>query len=80
MHWTQKPIAMDPDVQPGTLWSGGGVVDKDDTSGLRTGSSDPIVVFSNTDGVSVYYSNDNGQTFQAYDKGRQADRHPGRQP
>jgi fructan beta-fructosidase len=69
VHWTQKPIAMDPDVQPGTLWSGGGVVDKDNTSGLKTGSLDPIVVFSNTDGVSVYYSNDNGHTFQAYDKG-----------
>jgi fructan beta-fructosidase len=70
VHWTQKPIALEPGVQPGTLWSGGGVVDKDNTSGLKTGALDPIVVFSNTDGVSVYYSNDNGQTFQAYDKGR----------
>ncbi|MFJ4925029.1 glycoside hydrolase family 32 protein [Streptomyces sp. NPDC088736] len=70
VHWTQKPMALEPGVHPGTLFSGGGVVDKDDTSGLRTGSLDPIVVFSNTDGVSVYYSNDNGRTFQAYDKGR----------
>ncbi|MGW2843299.1 glycoside hydrolase family 32 protein [Streptomyces sp. NPDC001493] len=70
VHWTQKPIALEPDVHPGTLFSGGGVVDKDNTSGLKTGSLDPIVVFSNTDGVSVFYSNDNGQTFQAYDKGR----------
>ncbi|MCX5401552.1 glycoside hydrolase family 32 protein [Streptomyces sp. NBC_00102] len=70
VHWTQKPIALEPEVHPGTLFSGGGVVDKDNTSGLKTGSLDPIVVFSNTDGVSVFYSNDNGQTFQAYDKGR----------
>ncbi|WP_329138968.1 glycoside hydrolase family 32 protein [Streptomyces sp. NBC_01476] len=70
VHWTQKPIAMEPGVHPGDLWSGGGVVDKDNTAGLKTGSLDPIVVFSNTNGVSVYYSNDNGQTFQAYDKGR----------
>ncbi|MYQ75791.1 MULTISPECIES: glycoside hydrolase family 32 protein [unclassified Streptomyces] len=70
VHWTQKPIALEPDVHPGTLFSGGGVVDKDNTSGLKTGADDPIVVFANTDGVSVYYSNDNGKTFQAYDKGR----------
>jgi fructan beta-fructosidase len=70
VHWTQKPIALEPGVHSGTLFSGGGVVDKDNTSGLKTGSLDPIVVFSNTDGVSIFYSNDNGQTFQAYDKGR----------
>ncbi|MBM9504160.1 glycoside hydrolase family 32 protein [Actinacidiphila acididurans] len=70
VHWTQKPIALEPGVHPGDLWSGGGVVDKANTSGLKTGSLDPIVVFSNTDGVSVFYSNDNGRTFQAYDKGR----------
>ncbi|MFG3102768.1 glycoside hydrolase family 32 protein [Streptomyces sp. NPDC048182] len=70
VHWTQKPIALEPDVNPGTLFSGGGVVDKDNTSGLKTGGYDPIVVFSNTDGVSVHYSNDNGKTFQSYDHGR----------
>jgi fructan beta-fructosidase len=70
VHWTQKPVALEPGVQPGNLWSGAGVADKDNTSGLRTGSMDPIVVFSNTDGVSMYYSNDNGRTFQAYDNGR----------
>ncbi|HEY5835175.1 glycoside hydrolase family 32 protein [Streptomyces sp.] len=70
VHWTQKPIALEPGVQPGgPMWSGGGVVDSANTSGLKTGSLDPIVVFSNINGVSVYYSNDNGQTFQAYDNG-----------
>jgi fructan beta-fructosidase len=70
VHWTQKPIALEPGVHPGNLWSGGGVVDTNNTSGLRTGALDPIVVYSNTDGVSIFYSNDNGQSFQAYDKGR----------
>lgn len=76
VHWTQKPIALEPGIHPGTLFSGGGVVDKDNTSGLKTGALDPIVVFSNTDGVSVFYSNDNGQSFQAYDKGRKRIRIP----
>ncbi|WP_330275416.1 glycoside hydrolase family 32 protein [Lentzea sp. NBC_00516] len=70
VHWTQKPIALEPGVHPGTLFSGGGIVDKFNTSGLKTGALDPIVVFSNTNGVSVFYSNDNGRSFQAYDGGR----------
>ncbi|MGW6441730.1 glycoside hydrolase family 32 protein [Lentzea sp. NPDC055074] len=70
VHWTQKPIALEPGVHPGTLFSGGGIVDKANTSGLKTGALDPIVVFSNTNGVSVFYSNDNGRSFQAYDGGR----------
>jgi fructan beta-fructosidase len=70
VHWTQKPIALEPEVHPGTLFSGGGVVDRGNTSGLKTGPLDPIVVFSNTDGVSIFVSNDNGRSFQAYDKGR----------
>ncbi|USX55601.1 glycoside hydrolase family 32 protein [Lentzea sp. HUAS12] len=70
VHWTQKPVALEPGVHPGTLFSGGGVVDKANTSGLRTGALDPIVVFSNTNGVSIFYSNDNGRSFQAYDGGR----------
>ncbi|MEV6646902.1 glycoside hydrolase family 32 protein [Amycolatopsis sp. NPDC051371] len=70
VQWTQKPVALEPGVHPGTLFSGGGVVDKANTSGLKTGSLDPIVVFSNTNGVSVFYSNDDGRSFQAYDQGR----------
>jgi fructan beta-fructosidase len=70
VHWTQKPVALEPGVHPGTLFSGGGVVDRDNTSGLKTGPLDPIVVYSNVNGVSIFYSNDNGRSFQAYDKGR----------
>ncbi|WP_106124295.1 GH32 C-terminal domain-containing protein [Pseudosporangium ferrugineum] len=70
VHWTQRPVALEPGVHPGNLWSGGGVVDTANTSGLRTGSRAPIVVFTGTDGVSVAYSNDGGDTFQPYDHGR----------
>ncbi|WP_199509641.1 GH32 C-terminal domain-containing protein [Nucisporomicrobium flavum] len=70
VHWTQRPIALEPGVHPGNLFSGGGVVDSANTSGLRTGDRAPIVVFTGTDGVSVAFSNDGGETFQPYDHGR----------
>jgi len=69
VHWVQKPIALEPGVHPGDLWSGGGIVDTGNASGLKTGSEDPIVVYSGTNGVRVFYSNDGGNTFQAYRKG-----------
>ena len=70
VHWVQKPIALEPGVHPGDLWSGAGVVDVNNTSGLRTGSDQPLVVFSGTNGVIIHYSTDGGRTFQTYDKGR----------
>ncbi|HEX8343979.1 MAG TPA: glycoside hydrolase family 32 protein, partial [Actinoplanes sp.] len=70
VHWTQRPIALEPGVHPGDLFSGGGVVDTANTSGLGTGPDAPIVVFTGTNGVSVAYSNDGGRTFQSYDGGR----------
>ncbi|TCN40491.1 levanase/fructan beta-fructosidase [Kribbella orskensis] len=70
IHWRQQPIALDPRIHPGDLWSGGGVVDTRDTSGLKDGSHDPIVVFSGTQGVRMLYSLDGGSTFTAYDDGR----------
>ncbi|MEV0388549.1 glycoside hydrolase family 32 protein [Nonomuraea sp. NPDC050643] len=77
VHWTQKPIALEPGVHPGDLWSGAGVVDSGNTSGLRTGTEDPLVVFSGTNGVSVFYSLDAGRTFQSYDGGRKVVTMPG---
>jgi fructan beta-fructosidase len=71
VHWTQRPIALEPGVHPGDLWSGAGVVDTTNTSGLRTGDDDPIVVFTGTDGVTVAYSTDGARTFQSYAGGRQ---------
>lgn len=70
VHWTQRPIALEPGVHPGDLFSGGGVVDTANTSGLGTAQNPPIVVFSGTDGVRVFYSTDGARTFQTYDGGR----------
>ncbi|MEV4510126.1 glycoside hydrolase family 32 protein [Dactylosporangium sp. NPDC049525] len=70
VHWTQKPIALEPGVHPGDLFSGAGVVDAGNTSGLRTATDAPIVVFTGTNGVSIAYSTDGARTFQSYDRGR----------
>lgn len=78
VHWTQRSIALEPDVHPGDLWSGGGVVDVANTSGLKSGDDDPIVVFSGRNGVQVFYSTDGARTFAAYDHGR-AVADPGRE-
>ncbi|GAA3213225.1 GH32 C-terminal domain-containing protein [Dactylosporangium siamense] len=70
VHWTQKPVALEPGAHPGDLFSGAGVVDTTNTSGLRTGTDAPIVVFTGTNGVSIAYSTDGARTFQNYDRGR----------
>jgi fructan beta-fructosidase len=70
VHWTQQPNALDPATHPGDLWSGGGVVDLHNTSGLKDGPEDPIMVFSGTQGVRMFSSLDGGFTFTPYDDGR----------
>ncbi|MFD7158733.1 GH32 C-terminal domain-containing protein [Kribbella sp. NPDC059898] len=70
VHWEQGPVALDPKVHPGDLWSGGGVVDLANTSGLKNGDEDPIVVYSGTNGATVFYSLDGGNTFTAYAGGK----------
>ncbi|WP_371401192.1 glycoside hydrolase family 32 protein [Kribbella sp. NBC_00662] len=70
VHWTQQPIALDPQVHPGDLWSGGGVVDTKNVSGLKNGDDDPILVYSGTNGVTVFYSLDGGNTFASYADGK----------
>lgn len=70
VHWKQQPIALEPGVHPGDLWSGGGVVDTHNVTGLGDGSTAPIVVYSGTNGVTVFYSLDGGYTFRTYDDGR----------
>ncbi|QNE21938.1 glycoside hydrolase family 32 protein [Kribbella qitaiheensis] len=76
VHWRQKPIALEPGVHPGDLWSGGGVVDTGNVTGLKTGDDDPIVVYSGTDGVTVFYSLDGGNTFKSFDNGRKVVKPP----
>lgn len=79
VHWTQQPIALHPDVHPGALFSGGGVVDVANTSGLATGGHDPVVVFTGTDGVRGMVSLDGGYTFEPLDGGRVLATPPGRE-
>jgi fructan beta-fructosidase len=66
VHWTQKPIALEPGVHAGDLWSGNGIVDTRNVTGLKSGPDDPIVLFSGTGGVVVHYSLDGARTFQTY--------------
>lgn len=70
VHWTQKPIALEPGVHPGNLYSGGGVVDTNNVTGLRTGVDAPIIVFTGTNGVTIDYSTDGARTFQSYANGK----------
>lgn len=70
VHWKQKPIALEPGVHPGNLWSGGGVVDTRNSSGLGSVAKPAIIVYSGTNGVTAFYSTDGGFTFASYDGGR----------
>lgn len=79
IHWTEWPTAIHPD-KLGTIFSGSGVVDHRNTSGLQPAESDvaPIVLFYTYDGGTarfgapvtqgMAYSADGGQTFTKYDK------------
>jgi sucrose-6-phosphate hydrolase SacC (GH32 family) len=69
VHWTQQPIALEPGVHNATLWSGGGWVDTRNATGLKNGDHDPILLFTNTNGVSIAYSTDGGHRFQMYNGG-----------
>lgn len=71
VHWTQKPVALEPGVHAGNLWSGNGIVDTRNVTGLRSGPDDPILLFSGTNGVVVHYSLDGARTFQTFDRGRE---------
>lgn len=65
VHWTELPDALYPD-RLGSMWSGGGVVDWKNTSGLGTDSKPPMVLFYTAAGTPstqcLAYSND-GRTF-----------------
>ncbi|MEV8443941.1 ricin-type beta-trefoil lectin domain protein [Actinosynnema sp. NPDC051121] len=69
VHWTQQPIALEPGLHDATLFSGGGWVDANNVTGLKTGADAPILLFTNTNGVSIAYSTDGARTFRMYDGG-----------
>lgn len=70
VRWTQRPIALHPDVHPGVLFSGGGIVDRRNDSGLATDEHDPILVFTGTDEIRAMVSLDGAETFVPFDDGK----------
>jgi hypothetical protein len=79
VHWTEIGDALHPDAL-GTMFSGSGVVDTENTTGFKTGDEDPMVcIYTSAGGTnpwskdqpftqSIAYSNDRGRTWQAYEK------------
>ena len=75
LHWTEHPAALHPD-KLGTIFSGSGVVDHNNTSGFQKGNDKPIVLTFTYDGPSarhghrttqaIAYSTDGGKTFTKY--------------
>lgn len=72
VHWKQEPVALDPLVQQvdsSQLWSGSAWVDTTNASGLKQGDDDPILLYTNVDGVSIAYSTDGARTFRMWNGG-----------
>ena len=77
LHWEERPIALYAD-QEGQKWSGSGVVDWRNVSGLQQGEEPPLLLFYTGTGRSVHnpkpddfvqsiaYSNDRGRTWETY--------------
>ena len=76
VHWKQIAHALEPDEQFGWIWSGSAVVDARNTSGLRSGSEDPLIAIYTTGNTHVTphkkcvqciaFSNDRGRTWTKY--------------
>jgi fructan beta-fructosidase len=81
VHWEELPIAIYPREFGDWAFSGGAVVDWNNTAGFQTGDEPPIVAFytSTGRGECVAYSNDRGRTFTDYE-GNPVVRHQGRDP
>jgi fructan beta-fructosidase len=81
VHWEELPIALYPQKFGDWVFSGGAVVDKDNTSGWKKGTNSLIVAtYTSTGrGECIVYSNDRGRTFQEYE-GNPIIKHGGRDP
>ena len=76
VHWEQLPHAIEPD-ELGTIFSGSGVVDWNNTTGFQTGEESVLVVIYTSAGEfapketaytqSIAYSNDMGRTWTKYE-------------
>ena len=75
VHWEELPPALAPD-EHGAMYSGSGVVDWHNTSGLQSGADPPLVALYTADGRSadeerpftqcLAYSNDRGRTWSKH--------------
>jgi len=75
VHWEQLPIALFPDNDSKdsiecTAFSGSGLVDQNNVTGLQSGDEKTILLFytSQKCGQRLAYSNDKGRTWKKYDK------------
>jgi fructan beta-fructosidase len=80
LHWEELPIALYPD-ELGQIFSGSAVIDKHNTSGLKTTDEDVLVAIFTHHGEdnekqSIAYSNDSGRTWTKY-KGNPVISNPG---
>jgi fructan beta-fructosidase len=68
VHWRELPITLYPPKLGDHPYSGGAVVDRENTAGFKNGPEDPIViVFPSTKrGICLTYSTDGGQTFTEF--------------
>ena len=69
-HWTEQPVAIQNELG-WTAFSGSGVVDKNNDSGLKQGSDAPILLFYSQNcrsATALSYSVDGGKTFRQYEK------------
>lgn len=69
LHWRDLGVALEPDAgNANGLWSGGAVVDGNNTSGLQTGREKVLVAFYTRthSGACVFFSNDKGRTWRRY--------------
>jgi fructan beta-fructosidase len=81
LHWEDLPIALYPD-EFGQIFSGSAVIDKENTSGLKTSDQEDVMVAifthhgEDNEKQSIAYSNDRGRTWTKY-KGNPVIENPG---
>jgi fructan beta-fructosidase len=83
IHWSEQGDKIHPwSDAVGAAFSGSGLIDANNTSGLASGDEHPLLVFPFTDtdqGESLAYSADGGRTLKMY-AGNPVLRHQGRDP
>ncbi|MHC4084761.1 MAG: sialate O-acetylesterase [Planctomycetota bacterium] len=81
VHWEQLPIAIYNKRRGDWAFSGGGVVDENNSAGWQTGTEKVLIASwtSTGRGECIAYSNDRGRTFTEYE-GNPVIKHSGRDP